>query len=221
MLMQIKNIEKKYGSGEAQVNALRGVSFGIEEQDFVAICGPSGSGKTTILTIIAGLNRPTKGEAIIDGISIYKDLRQEGLAQFRNEYIGFVFQSFHLIPYLSALENVMLPLVVQRIPAAKKRELALEALEKVSIPEKATSLPGELSGGQLQRVAIARAIVNEPPLILADEPTGNLDTQTRDEILRLLELIRQQGHTIVMVTHDPENIKLARRTIKLQDGLLN
>jgi putative ABC transport system ATP-binding protein len=221
MLMHIKQIEKSYGSGEAQVKALRGVSFSIDEQDFVAIYGPSGSGKTTLLTTIAGLNRPTKGEAIVDGISIYRDLNSEGLAQFRNEYVGFVFQSFHLIPYLSAQENVMLPLAPQKIPAAEKRELALRALERVNIPEKAQALPGELSGGQLQRVAIARAIVNEPPLILADEPTGNLDSRTRDEVLSLLESIRKNGHTIIMVTHDPENIKLARRTIGIQDGLLS
>jgi putative ABC transport system ATP-binding protein len=221
MLMQIKKIEKSYGSGEAQVRALRGVSFTIDEKDFVAIYGPSGSGKTTLLTTIAGLNRPTRGETIIDGISIYRDLNSEGLAQFRNEYIGFVFQSFHLIPYLSAQENVMLPLAPQKISSSEKREMALKALERVNIPEKARSLPGELSGGQLQRVAIARAIVNEPPLILADEPTGNLDTHTRDEVLSLLESIRQNGHTIIMVTHDPENIKLARRAIGIQDGLLN
>ena len=221
MLMQIKSVEKTYGRGEAEVRALRGVSFDIEPKSFVAVCGPSGSGKTTLLTTMAGLNRPTAGEAIVDGMSIYQDLNSEGLAQFRSEYIGFVFQSFHLIPYLSALENVMLPLAPQRIPVKEKRSMALAALDEVSIAEKARTRPGELSGGQRQRVAIARAIVNAPPIILADEPTGNLDTDTRDEILSLMDSIRKEGHTIIMVTHDPENLRMAERIIRITDGRLS
>ena len=221
MQMVIRDIEKTYGAGEAQVHALRGISLEIEAQEFVAICGPSGSGKTTLLTILAGLNRPTRGETIVDDISIYRELGEEGLARFRSEYVGFVFQSFHLVPYLTACENVMLPLAPQRIPSKHKKEMALKALRSVGVEEKAQSLPGELSGGQRQRVAIARALVNEPPIILADEPTGNLDTGTRDEVLALLDSIRQDGHTIVMVTHDPQNIKLARRVIRIRDGLLS
>ena len=221
MLMQIKSVEKTYGGGEAEVRALRGVSFDIEPESFVAVCGPSGSGKTTLLTTMAGLNRPTAGEAIVDGISIYQDLNSEGLAQFRSEYIGFVFQSFHLIPYLSALENVMLPLAPHRISVKEKRRMARAALEGVNIAEKARTRPGELSGGQRQRVAIARAIVNAPPIILADEPTGNLDTDTRDEILDLMESIRREGHTIVMVTHDPENLRMAQSVIRITDGKLS
>ena len=221
MLMQIKSVEKTYGGGEAEVRALRGVSFDIEPESFVAVCGPSGSGKTTLLTTMAGLNRPTAGEAIVDGISIYQDLNSEGLAQFRSEYIGFVFQSFHLIPYLSALENVMLPLAPHRISVKEKRRMAQAALEGVNIAEKARTRPGELSGGQRQRVAIARAIVNAPPIILADEPTGNLDTDTRDEILDLMESIRREGHTIVMVTHDPENLRMAQSVIRITDGKLS
>jgi putative ABC transport system ATP-binding protein len=220
MLIDIRNIEKKYGSGDAEVHALRGISCEIESQDFVAICGPSGSGKTTFLTTLAGMNRPTGGEAVVDEISVYKDLNSEGLAQFRNEYIGFVFQSFHLIPYLSAIENVMLPLAPQSISSAEKKDMAMQALEQVNIPEKARARPGELSGGQSQRAAIARAIVNDPPVILADEPTGNLDTDTRDDILKLLETIRKNGRTIIIVTHDPENIQMAERTLKIQDGML-
>ena len=221
VLVELKNVRKNYGEGEAQVRALRDISFGIDRSGFTAICGPSGSGKTTLLTIIAGLNKPTTGEAIVDDISIYRDLSGEGLAQFRSEYVGFVFQSFHLIPWLSALENVMLPLTPQRISRKEKRAMAQKALEEVKIGEKAQYMPRELSGGQRQRVAIARAIVNEPPLILADEPTGNLDTDTRDEILKLLESIRHKGHTIVMVTHDPENIKIARQIVAIKDGSLS
>lgn len=220
MLIEIHGIEKTYGGGDAEVNALRGISCGIENGEFVAVCGPSGSGKTTLLTTLAGLNRPTAGKTVVDEISIYEDLNGEGLAQFRNEYIGFVFQSFHLIPYLSAVENVMLPLAPHGVPAAQKRDMAMRALEQVNIPEKAEARPGELSGGQSQRAAIARAIVNDPPIILADEPTGNLDTDTRDDILKLLEEIRQNGRTIIIVTHDPENIRLAERTLMLRDGML-
>ena len=221
MLMQIKSIEKTYGRGEAEVRALRGISFDIEPESFVAVCGPSGSGKTTLLTTMAGLNRPTAGEAIVDGISIYRDLNNEGLAQFRSEYIGFVFQSFHLVSYLSALENVMLPLAPQRISVKEKRHMAMKALDQMHIAEKARTRPGELSGGQQQRVAIARAIVNSPPILLADEPTGNLDTDTRDEILGLMDAIRREGHTIIMVTHDPENLRMAQRTIRITDGRLS
>ena len=220
MLIETKNIEKTYGTGEARVQALMGITFSIDESEFIAVCGPSGSGKTTLLTAIAGLNHPTGGEAVVDGISIYRELNSEGLAHFRFEYIGFVFQSFHLIPYLSARENVMLPLAPRTLSNSEKRQMAMAALEKVGIPEKAQSLPGQLSGGQCQRVAIARAVVNDPPIILADEPTGNLDTNTRNEILNLLESIRGKGHTIIMVTHDPANLELVHRVIRIEDGVL-
>ena len=220
MLMKVRELRKTYGEDESRVDALRGVSFNIDEKQFVAVCGPSGSGKTTLLTTIAGLNRPTGGQAVIDGISIYEELNTEGLAHFRFEYIGFIFQSFHLIPYLSAEENVMLPLAPRRLKERRKREMAQQALEKVGLPEKAAVLPGQLSGGQRQRVAIARAIVNEPPIVLADEPTGNLDTQTRDEILAVLDSVREKGHTVIMVTHDPANLELAERTLRIEDGLL-
>ena len=183
MLMQVQNIDKEYGNGDALVRALRGVTFSIQPKDFVAVCGPSGSGKTTLLTIIAGLNHPTEGEVVIDDISIYKELNSNGLANYRNEYIGFVFQAFHLIPYLTAMENVILPLAHQNIRNKEKRSMAASALEKVGLSDKSKSLPGKLSGGQRQRVAIARAVVNDPRILLADEPTGNLDTKTRDKIL--------------------------------------
>lgn len=220
MLIQVSDIKKTYGTGEAAVHALKGVSFTIDKGEFVAIKGPSGSGKSTLLTILAGLSHPTGGEVITDEIHLYKELDSDGLAEFRNEYIGFVFQSFHLLPYLSAAENVMLPLVPQDLPGKTKKEKALEALDKVGLLEKARALPNQLSGGQCQRVAIARALVNDPVIVLADEPTGNLDTKTRDEILALFETIKKAGHTILMVSHDPVNVKQADKVIEIQDGLL-
>ena len=220
MLMQVQNIDKEYGNGDALVRALRGVTFSIQPKDFVAVCGPSGSGKTTLLTIIAGLNHPTEGEVVIDDISIYKELNSNGLANYRNEYIGFVFQAFHLIPYLTAMENVILPLAHQNIRNKEKRSMAASALEKVGLSDKSKSLPGKLSGGQRQRVAIARAVVNDPRILLADEPTGNLDTKTRDKILSLFESIRNDGHTIIMVTHDPVNLQYASKSINIVDGKL-
>jgi len=220
ILIKFNKIKKTYGKGEGAVNALRGVSFEINKKDFVAICGASGSGKSTLLTIIAGLNHPTVGEVIFDEISIYKGLNNDGLANFRSEYIGFVFQSFQLIPYLNTIENVMLPLAHHNLSNKQKSDMALNALERVSLLDKVKKLPGELSGGQQQRVAIARALVNSPSLILADEPTGNLDSETRDEILNLFKTILNDGHTIVMVTHDPANIKHTNKVIYLKDGLL-
>lgn len=219
-LMKFKQIKKVYGEGEGIVKALRGVSFEINKKEFVSVCGASGSGKSTLLTIMAGLNHPTEGEVIIDGMSIYKDLNNDGLATFRSNNIGFVFQSFQLIPYLNTMENVMLPLAHQKLSKKKKMEMALQAIACVSLSDKVDKLPGELSGGQQQRVAIARALVNSPRLILADEPTGNLDSETRDEILMLFESILRNNHTIVMVTHDPANIKHTNKVIHLKDGLL-
>lgn len=221
MLINIQNIKKTYGTGEALVNAVNGISFTIGEKDFVSVCGPSGSGKSTLLTMMAGLNQPDSGEVIVDDLSIYKELNQDGLASFRNEYIGFVFQSFQLLKYLSALENVMLPLACQKMTKKEKTDLARQALEKVELKHKAKYLPGELSGGQQQRVAIARALVNKPLIILADEPTGNLDSNTRDEILNLFHSLKESGHTIIMVTHDPENIKNTNRVIRVRDGVLD
>ncbi len=221
MLIEISNIKKDYGSGDALVQALKGVSTKIDKQDFVGICGPSGSGKSTLLTILAGLNSPTNGEIIIDDISIYNELNSDGLSNFRSEYIGFVFQSFQLIPYLKAIENVMLPLANKNYPTQEKTKMAKHSLEQVGLKDKLYSLPQELSGGQKQRVAIARALVNSPLIILADEPTGNLDSNTRDEILELFNSIKNNGHTIMMVTHDPDNIKYTNKVIEIKDGLIN
>ncbi len=221
MFIGLTDIKKNYGKGEAMVEALRGVDLEIGEKEFVAVCGPSGSGKSTLLSIIAGLLHPTSGEVTVDGISLYKELGSDGLARFRNEYIGFVFQSFQLIPYLTTLENVMLPLApIGSMGRKEKRKQAEQVLSDVGLEVKARYLPEELSGGQKQRVAIARAMVNNPPILLADEPTGNLDSDTRDDILTLFGDIRDQGHAVIMVTHDPENIRLAERTIRIHDGMV-
>ncbi len=218
MYIQLQNISKYFGKGDALVKALDKVSLSIAKGDYVAIHGPSGSGKSTLLTIMAGLQHPTEGEVIIDDISLYKDLNNDGLAGFRSEYVGFVFQAFNLLPYLNTLENVLLPLAPLKMNRKRKKELALNALSRVGLSDRITHLPSELSGGQQQRAAIARALVNDPGIILADEPTGNLDTETRNEILGLFEELNQAGHTILMVTHDLSNIKAARKSIKITDG---
>lgn len=218
MLLEIKNLYKYYGTGESTVKALDGLSLSIDKGEFISIYGPSGSGKSTLLTVIAGLNRPTGGEVVVDEISLYKDLNNNGLARFRGEYVGFIFQSFHLIPYLTALQNAALPLAPKNLSNKEQKERALMALDMVGIKEKADYLPCQLSGGQSQRVAIARALVNNPMLIFADEPTGNLDTATRDEIFKIFKAIKKNQTTIIMVTHDTDNIKQADRAIKIVDG---
>ena len=219
MLIELRNISKEFGSEDAKVRALTDVSFTIAEGEFALVYGPSGSGKTTLLTVMAGLHQPTAGEVIIDDISIYRELDQNGLARLRSAYLGFVFQAFNLIPYLTALENVMLPLSPVRLSARKKREKALQALSSVGVADRADHLPSELSGGQVQRVAIARAIVNDPYVLFADEPTGNLDSATRDEIMALLVTLNGEGRTIVLVTHDAERITDAGRRFYIEDGV--
>jgi putative ABC transport system ATP-binding protein len=179
--------------------------------------GPSGSGKSTFLSLIGGLCRPTAGTIRVDGIDIFR-LPVEQLADFRREYLGFVFQSFNLVSYLTALENAMLPLVVKKLTTAEKRERAYQVLERVGLQARAGHLPGELSGGEQERVAIARALVNRPPLILADEPTGSLDTTTAASIMELFAELNREGQTIVMVTHNPETRENFHRTLLLRDG---
>lgn len=215
--IDICNLGKRY-SGEADcVEALRGVSLNVEEGSFLGVMGPSGSGKSTFLTILGGLCHPTSGTVKIDDIDIYA-LGGERLADFRREYLGFIFQSHNLVPYLTAMENVMLPLAVKKIPSRVKRELAIQALERVGLAHRGVHLPSQLSGGEQERVAIARAIVNCPPLLLADEPTGSLDTATSAEIMALLAQLNGEGQTIVMVTHNPENCRYFHRTLFLRDG---
>lgn len=219
ILIELEQVNKAYNSGEAKVEALRNVSMTVPRGDAVAVMGPSGSGKSTLLSIIGGLNPPTEGQVIIDGIDLYK-LNRERRADFRREYLGFVFQQFQLIPYLTAIQNTMLPLTTIRCPAREKREMAMQALGRVGMETKYNRLPNQLSGGEQERVAIARAIVNLPPMMLADEPTGNLDTGTSQDIMKLFSSLNASGLTIIMVTHNPENTKYMKRSISMQDGTI-
>jgi len=212
-------LAKQYGIGDEAVAAVADISFKIEEGDFVGIMGESGAGKSTLLGMMGAMNAPTSGRLIVDDIDIYS-LDQEQRADFRREFLGFIFQSFHLVPYLTVIENVMLPLAVVRAGKQKKREMAEEALDQVGLLEKARRLPNQISGGEKERVAIARSIVNEPPVLLADEPTGNLDTKTTREIMELLLRFNQEGMTIVMVTHSPACAGYAQRIMRVTDGRL-
>jgi putative ABC transport system ATP-binding protein len=214
-----EDLTKQYGSGDAAVTAVAGISFQIEAGDFIGIMGESGSGKSTLLGMMGAMNAPTSGRLNVDDIDIYT-LRQEQRADFRREFLGFIFQSFHLVPYLTVIENAMLPLAVVKTGKKEKREMAEEALSQVGLIDKADRLPNQISGGENERVAIARAIVNEPPVLLADEPTGNLDTKTSREIMELLRRLNQKGMTIVMVTHSPDCAGYAQRIMRVSDGLL-
>jgi len=214
-----ENLTKNYGSGDAIVSAVDDISFQIEEGEFVGVMGESGAGKSTLLGMLGAMNAPTSGRLIVDDIDIYA-LGQEQRADFRREFLGFIFQSFHLIPYLTVIENVMLPLVVVKANKKKKRAMAQEALIKVGLQDKANRLPNQISGGEKERVAIARSIVNEPPVLLADEPTGNLDTKTTREIMELLLRLNREGMTIIMVTHSPDCAAYARRILIVSDGKL-
>ena len=215
-----RGLEKTFEGDGAPVYALRGLDIVVPEGTFLGVMGQSGSGKSTFLSILGGLSHPSAGSISVDGIDLYK-LGGEKLADFRREYLGFVFQSFNLVPYLTALENVMLPLAVKKMPAAAKRERALQVLERVGLADRGGHLPGKLSGGEQERVAIARALVNEPPLILADEPTGALDSETTVEIMDLFAELHRDGNTIVMVTHNPEIQRYFDRTLVLRDGRLD
>jgi putative ABC transport system ATP-binding protein len=210
---------KTYGHGDALVAAVCEISFQIETGEFVGIMGESGSGKSTLLGMMGAMNAPTSGKLLVDDIDIYS-LKQEQRADFRREFLGFVFQSFHLVPYLTVIENVMLPLAIVKAGKKKKRSMAEEALAQVGLLEKANRLPSQISGGEKERVAIARSIVNEPPILLADEPTGNLDTKTSKEIMELLDKLNRAGMTIIMVTHSPECAGYARRIMNVSDGRL-
>ena len=218
-LIELKAIRKYYESAGERVAALKDLNLNIEAGEFIAVMGPSGSGKSTLLNILGGLSHPSEGELRVDGIDIYK-LKSERLADYRSEYIGFVFQSFQLIPYLTIQENVMLPLAIICSRNGDQKEMAARVLEKVGLAEKGRRLPNQLSGGEQERVAIARALVNNPPLVLADEPTGNLDSATGKEILELLSGLNSEGQTIIMVTHNADNAKFAHRVIHLKDGQL-
>ena len=216
-LIEINKLNKTYESGEECVMALRDVDLNIERGEFISVMGPSGSGKSTLLTILGGLNHPTKGDVAVDDIPIYK-LSLEKLADFRREYLGFIFQSFQLIPYLTVIENVMLPLSITQRTNREQVKMAEEILERIGLRGKGKRLPDQLSGGEQERVAIARALVNSPPILMADEPTGNLDSKTGKEIMDLFKSLNEEGQTIVMVTHNPENTSFSTRTISLKDG---
>ncbi len=215
--IKISNVTKTFHAGDEEYDALKGVSLGINSGEFIAIMGPSGSGKSTLLSLIGGLSKATSGVVSIDSIDL-GSLGPNRLSDFRREYLGFVFQSFYLVPYLTALENVMLPLTIQPGLNGTARGMAHESLARVGLDAKAGRLPSQLSGGEQERVAIARAIVNKPALILADEPTGNLDTKTGNKVLDMLAGLHAEGRTIVMVTHSRENAERAERVIEIRDG---
>jgi len=214
-----KNLVKQYGIGEAKVTAINDVSFEIETGEFVAMMGESGSGKSTLLSILGGLNSPTSGKVWVDGVDVYS-LTSDGRADFRKKSIGFVFQNFHLLPYLTLAENVMMPLAIVKMSKKEKLSMALHTLNRVGLSGKVNRLPNQISGGEQERVAIARAIVSRPPIILADEPTGNLDTATGTEIMKLLSQLNHGGITVIMVTHSNEYAHHAQRLIRLSDGRL-
>ena len=216
-LIEIQNIGKDYQEGESTVQAIKEMSFFIDDGEFVSIMGQSGSGKSTMLSILGGLNHPTRGKIILDTLDIYK-LSSEQRADLRSEYIGVIFQSFQLIPYLTVLENVKLPMAITGRKAREQDKMARDVLDRVGLANKADRLPDQLSGGEQERVAIARAIVNKPPILLADEPTGSLDSKTADEIMDLLKELNSEGQTIIMVTHNPEACKHTTRTIQVKDG---
>ena len=218
-MLEIKKITKVYKMGEVLVNALRGVSFHINKGQFVAIMGPSGSGKSTLMHIIGCLDHPTEGIFIMDGEDISK-VNDNKLAEIRNKKIGFVFQQFNLLARTTILYNVEVPLIYAGVNSKKRKKLAEQALENVGLSNRLKHRPNEISGGEIQRAAIARALVNNPLIILADEPTGNLDSKNGEEIMKIFHKLHQEGHTIIVVTHELEVAKYAQRIIHLHDGLI-
>jgi len=218
-MLEIKKIKKIYQMGKVKLEALRGVSFCIDKGEFVAIMGPSGSGKSTLMHIIGCLDKPTEGSFIIGGKDVSK-LNDDKLAEIRNKSIGFVFQQFNLLSRTSILHNVETPLIYAGVKTKLRRELAKQVLESVGLGNRVKHKPNEISGGEKQRAAIARALVNNPLIILADEPTGNLDTKTGEEIMKIFYKLHQQGNTVIMVTHEAEIARHARKIIHLRDGLI-
>jgi len=213
----IKNLHKDYFLGDISVSVLKGIDLEVGRGDFVSIMGPSGSGKSTLMNIIGCLDKPTSGTYILDGTDV-SELSSDSLAEIRNSRIGFIFQNFNLIPRTTAIENVELPIIYSGTDGKDMKQRALEALKLVGLVDRVHHTPAQLSGGQQQRVAIARAIINDPSIILADEPTGNLDSATSEEVLKILTDLNNNGKTIVMITHDDEVSAIAKRTIRIRDG---
>ena len=218
-VIQIENLTRVYQMGETEVRALSGVSLEVKRNEYMAIMGPSGSGKSTLMNMIGCLDTPSSGEYILNGNRV-SQMNDSDLAEVRNREIGFVFQTFNLLPRTSCLANVELPLIYSGIKASDRKKRALDVLDKVGLGDRVDHKPNELSGGQRQRVAIARALVNSPSILLADEPTGNLDTKTGDEIMLLFEELYRAGNTIILVTHENEIAEYARRIVRLRDGLV-
>jgi putative ABC transport system ATP-binding protein len=219
MIIQTRGLTKVYGSNGNAVHALCGIDLTVERGEFVALIGPSGSGKSTLMAILGCLDVPTGGTYALEGRQVEK-LTGADLAAIRNEKVGFVFQQYNLLPKATILRNVELPMLYAGVPRRERKQRALELLERVGIPDKANTLPGALSGGQRQRVAIARALANRPALLLADEPTGALDSKTGQEVLALFRELHAQGNTVLLVTHDPTIAGMAQRRVELRDGLI-
>lgn len=219
-LIELKGINKTYKNGDQELRVLKDIDLEVEKGEFVAIMGPSGSGKSTLMNVIGLLDRPTSGDYFLEGQEV-GNLSEKKLARVRNEQIGFVFQQFFLLSKLNAFQNVELPLIYAGVHPAKRKEIAEQYLEKVELGSRMHHLPSELSGGQKQRVAIARALVNRPAIVLADEPTGALDTKTGEQIMDLLTKLNQEGKTIIMVTHEPEIAAFANRRIVIRDGVIS
>jgi putative ABC transport system ATP-binding protein len=217
MLIKTENLNKIYNSGKLKVHALRGIDMEIEKNDYIAISGPSGSGKSTLLHILGCLDTPSAGRYLLDGVEV-NGLTSNKLAEIRNRKIGFVFQTFNLLPNMTILENVELPLLYAGVGKKERRKRAEKVLDEVGLAERLKHRPSELSGGERQRTAIARALVNEPAIILADEPTGNLDSVSGSSVLNVFNQLHNQGHTIIVVTHDQNVAKIAKRIIHIQDG---